>query len=157
MIVTEAYNNGIIDKDIFEVLRVTQPRTPSFYSLPKTHKNSLKPPGPPIISGIGAKSEKGSRLVDAFLRHVVLLPFHLHNTMALLRTLHNKKIPVDSLLVSIDVEALYCSIPNSLGLSVVESFLSESDAMAGRYNAFIIQILQHILTRNVECNRCNNI
>lgn len=69
--------------------------------------------------------------------------------MALLRTLYKKKIPVDSLLVSKDIEALYCSIPHSLGLSVVESFLSESDAMVGPYNAFIIQLLQHILTKNV--------
>lgn len=52
MIITGAYNNRIIDQDIFEALRVTYPRILLFYSLPKTHKNSSKPPGRPIISGI---------------------------------------------------------------------------------------------------------
>lgn len=36
MIITGAYNNRIIDKDIFEALRVTYPRIPSFYSAQNT-------------------------------------------------------------------------------------------------------------------------
>lgn len=42
VIVSEAYNIGIIDKDVFEALWVVYQRTPSFYLLPKTHKNRKK-------------------------------------------------------------------------------------------------------------------
>lgn len=67
MIVHNAFINGVIDKEIFEALKTPFPRIPSFYSLPKTHKSIVKPPARPIISGVGTKTEKGSRLVDIFL------------------------------------------------------------------------------------------
>lgn len=68
VIISVAYNDGIID--ILEVLKVPHPKIPSFYSLPKTHKNIRKPPGCPIISGIGAKTEKGSHKTSiVYTRH----------------------------------------------------------------------------------------
>lgn len=109
--VHDAFLNRIIDKAIHEALKSPHPRIPSFYSLPKTHKNIEKPPGRPIISGVGAKTEKGSRLANIFLRpHVLKLQSYIIDTSDLLKKLHGVIIPMDSLFVSIDVEVLYCSI-----------------------------------------------
>lgn len=138
-IVNSTYTNGIIDKEIFEALKVPYPRIPPFYSLPKTHKNMVKPSGHPIISGIGAKTEKGSSLVDAFLRpHVLELPSYIQDSMDLLRKRYNTVIPPDSILVFIDVEALYCSIPHSFGISMVETSLNEMDVAARPHKGFVV-------------------
>lgn len=142
-----AYRNRII---IYEALRVPCARIPSFYALPKINKTIVRPPGHPIILGIGAKTEKGSRLVDTFLQHHVLgLLSYIQDTMELLNKFHDIIIPSDSILVSLDAEALYCSIPHKLGISVVEKFLNEKDVSAKPYNAFILCLLFHILTKNV--------
>lgn len=45
-------------------------------------------------------------------------------------------IPANSLLVVIDVKALYNSIPHQRGIGVVEGFISQRDTSAEPYNQF---------------------
>lgn len=76
-IIAEAYQKALIDKDLFEYLEVKWPIIPTFYALPKVHKNLIYPPGRPIVSGIGYHTEK-STYVDTQLRpHVIGPPSYL--------------------------------------------------------------------------------
>lgn len=49
-----------------DFLFCNSPRIPSFYMLPKVHKNLGNPPGRPIISGNEAITEPASQFVDFF-------------------------------------------------------------------------------------------
>lgn len=55
-----AYLNNVIAKHILEFIRTTFPVTPTFYALPKVHKNKSNPSGKPIISGNGCLMENTS-------------------------------------------------------------------------------------------------
>ena len=46
-------------------------RTHIYYHLPKVHKQLIKPPGRPIISGTNGPTEKLSQLIDSWLQEYV--------------------------------------------------------------------------------------
>lgn len=125
-IIHSAHAEGLIINKIFEGIQVPHPKTQTFYALPKTHKNLCNPPGQPIVSGVGSITERASKLVDEYLRpHVVTLPSYIKDTTDLLKNLDSLIVPTDCLLVAIDIEALYSSIPHNLGVETISKFLDE--------------------------------
>lgn len=73
-----AYLNNIIPKHIWEFICTRFPIVPTFYALPKVHKNN--PPGRPIVSGNGSLTENFSQHVDKYLRpYVVSLPSYIRD------------------------------------------------------------------------------
>lgn len=44
MFFDQAYNNGVILKDLRDFIRTKHPKIATFYSLPKIHKNQIPPP-----------------------------------------------------------------------------------------------------------------
>ncbi|XP_073448827.1 uncharacterized protein [Aquarana catesbeiana] len=149
-IIDQAYQQGLIDKDTREFLEVKWPITPTFYSLPKVHKNIVNPPAHPIISGIGSHTQTASQYVDGYLRpHVTSLPSYLKDTLDLLKILEGLTIPQGAILAAIDIEALYSSIPHTKGIEVVSEFLRERDTNSWELGQFIILLLERILTNNM--------
>lgn len=147
---TGAFWQGLIDKDTLNYLVPKHPRTPTFYILPKAHKNLSQPPGRPIVSGIGSLTDNASKFVDSFLLpHVSGLPSYIRDTSDLLRHIKGIQIPRDSLLVAIDVESLYSSIPHKKGVATPRSFLMEQEDTSWPLNEIILQLLTFILTRNI--------
>lgn len=64
------------------------PRVPVMYYLPKIHKNLLKPPGRPIISGIDSVTARIGRYVDDFLQPLVTAtPSYLKDTTQVINLL----------------------------------------------------------------------
>lgn len=57
---------GDITRKEFEFMKIDYPTRPVIYTLPKIHKNLEKPPGRPIISGIGSLTEKYQHLLTFF-------------------------------------------------------------------------------------------
>lgn len=120
-----------------------------FCSLPKTHKNVQTPPGRPIVSGIGSLTDHASKFVDAFLMpHVCSLPSYIRDTTDLLRHLEGIQVPQNALLMAINIEALYSSIPPERGVRMVGSFLREQERTSWLLNEFILRLLHFILTKN---------
>lgn len=117
-----------------------------FYSIPKIHKSLVAPPGRPIVSEIGSITENVSRLVDFFLMlHVTRLPSYvkdMSNVWVSCAFLRN------ALLVSIDVEAFYSSIPHDQGIKVVKTFLMEQNLKQWEFNTFLPKLLSFILRQN---------
>lgn len=99
-----------ISKGTYEFIRTKHPRVATFYSLTKIHKLQNPPPGQPIVSGNGSIAENLSRVVDTYLQpYVVSLPSFVKDTIHLLQIIDGVIISDDSILVGIDVEALYSS------------------------------------------------
>lgn len=70
------------------------------------------PPGPPIISGVGSLTEKICEYIDKILQPFVCNQFtYVKDTLHLLTLLHDLTLPDTTLLVTLDIEALYSSIP----------------------------------------------
>ncbi|XP_068115012.1 guanylate cyclase 2G-like [Hyperolius riggenbachi] len=149
-LIDDAIGRGVITAEVGSTLKVENPTTPTFYALPKVHKNLVRPPGRPIVSGNGSLTERISVYVDKHLQpHVHRLPSYVRDTLHLLGILEGLQLPVGCLLVTLDVEALYSSIPQGRGVEVVGKFLSEMDVGELPHNSFILDLLTFILQNNV--------
>ncbi|XP_077112938.1 uncharacterized protein LOC143768136 [Ranitomeya variabilis] len=49
-IIDKAFIQGIVSKKLVDNIRLNHPKLPTFYLIPKLHKNALDPPGRPIVS-----------------------------------------------------------------------------------------------------------
>ena len=149
-ITEEAELHQWISKKEADFLCNTNPKIPYFYVLPKIHKNKLPPPGRPIVSGIGSVLEPLSQFADHFLKPLVQsTPTYLKDTGDLLRILKDLTFdPQVNLLVSLDVESLYTSIPQQAGLEVLEEILYATNWEYNTPRHFILDCARLALTRN---------
>nr|XP_048688123.1 uncharacterized protein LOC125627729 [Caretta caretta] len=92
-----------------------------FYLLPKIHKPGN--PGLPIISGIGTLTAGLSGYVDSLLRpYATGTPSYLRDTTDFLRKLQSiGDLPDNTILATMDVDALYTNIPHKDGLQAVKN------------------------------------
>lgn len=112
-IINDGYQKGLIDQDTNDYLNNKHPREATFYSLPKVHKNPIEPPVRPIILGVGSLTENASRLIDATLMpHVTSLSSYTKDTLNLPKKIEGIVVPPTALLMTLDVESLYSSIPH---------------------------------------------
>ena len=152
----DAVSSGHISKELKKVLLNNYPEAGRFYTLPKIHKKELPetgdPPGRPIISGNNTSTENISIYVDTFLGPLAKeLPSYVQDDMDFLRhieSINDKKIMgKDSLLVTMDVTALYTMIPHKEGVDACV------DALDKRPNqepptSFLAKLITLILTLN---------
>ena len=94
------------------------PRIPIFYTLTKIHKAT--PVGRPIISGCDGPTEKLSSFVDTLLQPIATSQkSYLKDTTDFINFKEEKKIPVKTILVSMDVTSLYTNIPQEEGINTI--------------------------------------
>jgi hypothetical protein len=135
-----------IDKKTYKCLVNNEPRTPSFYLLPKIHKAGA--PGRPILSANGSPTEKISGLVDAVLREFVpSIKSYIKDTTHFIQLVENTPVNKDTILFTLDVKSLYTNIPHQEGISHIARIL------AGKQNlplaaSRILQLLKLVLTKN---------
>ena len=96
--------------------------------LPKIHKAGN--PGRPIISANECPSEKISEFVDFYLRPLAQdVPSYIKDTNDFLNFLHDLgQLRADTLLCTIDVSALYTSIPHNEEIAAVKVALDKRSA-----------------------------
>lgn len=137
--VEEIVNNMLLVGDIEEVtaeyLIPNEAKPSRFYTLPKTHK--VKPgsdvlPVRPVISGCGSATERLSEFVDYHLKPFVpKLKSFVKDSKHLIRKIEdiNAKgpLPEGSSLFTIDVVAMYPSIPKDLGLKAAKEALNQRE------------------------------
>ena len=94
-----------------------------FYILPKVHRTGC--PRRPIVSAVGSPTEGLSELVDHFIQPFVPnIPSYIRDTQEFIYKLHALcPQPVVSILCTIDVTALYPSIPYDDGLANLRNAL----------------------------------
>jgi hypothetical protein len=117
--------NFITDKQYTYLTNFT-PKCPIFYGIPKIHKENW--PLRPICSQIDSPSSKINELVDKLLSTAEgSIPYLLQDTTAFLNILQTHKLHNKStLLVTMDVTALYTNIPHEEGTLWVTQFYEET-------------------------------
>ncbi|CAJ0934348.1 unnamed protein product [Ranitomeya imitator] len=131
-----------------EALLPDFPVVPTFYILPKVHKDPRCPPGRPIVSGIGGLCEPACRFVDFYLQRCVeSLPSFVKDTTDVLRRFDGLTLEDDMWLVTCDVESLYTSIDHSHGMRAAQFFLNMTN-LSTELIQFILNLLQFIPTHN---------
>ena len=147
---TEGVKNKDIDPELATLLVEKKPTTARFYTVPKIHKSNN--PGRPIISGNGCPSEKISIFVDRFLQPLATtLDSYVKDDMDFLhhidRINRENIINSDTLLVTMDVSALYTNIPHHDGTDACRHFLDTRPDQTTSTD-FICKLIMLILTLN---------
>lgn len=149
---TWAKDEGLLTQREFEHLFVREFNVPTFYIIPKIHKNLHKPPGRPIVSACQGPLEKVGRYLDSLLKEMVTnLKSYVQDTRHVLARISELEVleqQDDVLLVGIDVESLYTSIPHACGIEAVKNFLEQSYPESGPQNEFLLELLDFALLNN---------
>ena len=116
---------GDVDDKTLEYLMVNNPKLGRFYLLPKIHKRLNSVPGRPVISNSGFHTENFSEFLDFHLQPLAKsVRSHIKDTNHFLQKIQSLgNIPEDTILCTIDVVALYPSIPHNEGLGVLRKAL----------------------------------
>ncbi|XP_064393306.1 uncharacterized protein LOC135340830 [Halichondria panicea] len=130
------------NKDIFQI--------PQFYGIPKIHKQFKKlPPVRPIVANCNSPLTPASKLLDHVLQPLAqTYEDYLQNSACLSLILEDLQIPDNALLVAIDVNSLYPSIPQEECLQIIYT-----EMLSHRYTLLldpnlIIQLLQICVNHN---------
>lgn len=94
---------------------------PQFYGIPKIHKKFVKvPPIRPIVSQCNSPLLPTAKFIDHVLQPLAQsYSDYLHNTTALSLILQELYVPEDAILVTVDVNSLYPSIPQTEMLQII--------------------------------------
>ncbi|XP_056407822.1 uncharacterized protein LOC130303807 [Hyla sarda] len=148
-ILIQARTDCLIDEREYDFLLPNAPRLATFYGLPKVHKGLDPLKCRPIVSGVGNLTQNIGIYLDEVLRPFVLcLPSYLRDTMDLLLKIQDIIMEEDYWLCSIDVEALYSSIPHNFGINAVAHYLRSRSTHHAAHNQFILTLLEFVLNRN---------
>ena len=123
---------------------------PRFYGIPKIHKdyNSL-PPMRPIVAHTNSLLTPTARFLDHVLQPVAqTYPDYLHNSTSLSIVLQTLQVPETAILVSVDVESLYPSIPQSECLNIIYDELHSHRHLLPFDPNLIIQLLHINVNHN---------
>ena len=110
---------------------------------------NITPPGRPIISGIGTLTEPLSGFIDSILNpYVNSIPSFVQDTTHFLRILSDiPPLPPSSLLVTLDVSALYSNIPHADGILACKEFLTKKGQPPNFVND-ICRLIEFVLKHN---------
>ena len=124
-------------------------RLPRFYGLPKVHKPFVQlPPVHPIISQSSSLLAPIAKFTDHLLQPIAnTYPDYLSNSTSLLLDIQDLHVPDDAILVTMDVNSLYPSIPQTECLELIYNELHEHSHLLLFDPNLIIQLL-HINVNN---------
>ncbi|XP_053558604.1 uncharacterized protein LOC128649388 [Bombina bombina] len=143
---------NVLTEEEINSLIPEHPVVPIFHFLPKIHKNPERPPGRPIISGIGSLFESLSEWVDSILQPLVInLSSYLRDSGHLLSILNNIKWKSGYKWVVIDAALLYSSIPHSLGIVAIKFFLDRDINFSVEFKLFLCEVVEFLLKHIFLC------
>ena len=161
------YKNILTEKEA-KYLTSFEFKSSYFYGLPKIHKSKsiineikeqksdiicLERPDDlsfrPIVAGPNCPTHRLSHIVDRILQpFLTLIPSYIKNSVDVLNKLPNT-IEESTILITIDVEALYSNITHDLGLNALEFWLSKYPNLIDRFSIpFVLESTKLILENN---------
>ena len=109
----------LLPQNIADGLSTSNSRTPKFYLSPKIHKPNN--PGGSVISSVDCHTSSILRYVDYHLQPIVKnIPSCIKDANDFIKKTKDLKVPKDAVLISLDVKAVYTSIPNSEGITALK-------------------------------------
>ena len=154
-IVNQRVDKMVADQEITQkignILKISNPRTPQIYFLPKIHKNVIPPPGRPIVSANSCPTENISAFVDLFLNPLVPKSEHyVKDTTDFLNKIKIMgKTTSHTIIGTMDVTSLHTNIPNTEGIMSIQKILSQNRAPTENpKNKSIIDLLKLVLEKN---------
>ncbi|CAJ0965918.1 unnamed protein product [Ranitomeya imitator] len=140
---------GVISHHEFDFMWVEAPVTATFYMLPKIHKDPCRPPGRPIVAGIGGLCEKACVYVDHFLQPLTRnLPSFVQDSSHFIRICREVSLSPDSLLVTCDVESLYSNICHEDGITATLFFLDQLGHSDRMHDSLVVDLLEFVMKHN---------
>ena len=142
-------------KKLLEAVTPRHTSLPTFYGLPKVHKQGI--PLRPVVAACDGPLTSLSVVIERVLNQLLeFVPGHLKNTADALQRIKDSfpdlGCPKNTIVVTMDVRALYPSIPIKEGVEAVRELLSEhvDDVdMFGLTKEVVISGLELILSNNV--------
>lgn len=133
-LLTALYYDGFITEKQLRYLTDFSPRCPIFYGLPKVHKRNI--PLRPIVSQINAPTCMVNEIVDKLLTVAEQsIPNLFQDTTAFLNLIEtHKHVKPNTLLITMDVVALYTNIPHEEGIAFVSEFYEETICNWGSFD-----------------------
>ena len=122
-------------------------RIPSFYILPKIHKNPMQ--SRPIVSSTSSMTYHASVYLDRLLQPVLkLLPTVCTSSLQLISDMELINCRSGSVILCADVTALYPNIPIDFGLSTVKTVLMSLKCFDTKTLDLVMSLLHWVLTNN---------
>ena len=137
----------LISKETAEALKVKNPEPPNFHILPKIHK--INNPGRRAVNCIGCHNTNISKFADYHLQPIV------KTVSTYVQDSNDFQIPVNRLLVTMDVKQLYTNTPNLEKNFAVETAY-ESCPETSATAKVIIAFLALFLTLNCFMFNCKD-
>ena len=140
---------GWIPKKVVRYLTPTHYQVPVFYLLPKIHKDKIPVPGRPICSANDSPTERISMFVDHYIGPLARqVKSYLRDTQHFLQMLAEiPLLPAGSLLVTVDVSALYTNIPHIDGLKALKHYLNQRTDTSP-HTFVLLTLARFVLTMN---------
>lgn len=126
-------------------------RVPILYTIPKIHKDPLRPPGRPIIIGIQSINSILGEYVDKFIQPLVpQTQAFLRDTKHLIQILDTVQIDTSSsyLLATADVASLYMVINHDEAIQASKRALNKFGMLILKQNRFVLRCLAFGLQHN---------
>ena len=150
-LVEMGYRKGVLTSREKKYLVPSSNRTPTIYTLPKIHKDTLNPPGRPIVNGIGSITSRLGEYLDVFLQQsVVNTKAYLKDTKSLLQYLQCIDLTgkEEVYLVTADVSSLYTIIQHEDALLALNWALCKREDLPFNQKMFIRNALDFCLNHN---------
>lgn len=130
-LIQTARTKGFLSKQMRDYLLLDpeNTRTQQAYFLKKLHKGPREVR--PIVSGVNGPTEKLSAFIDYYLQPLIpSIPSYIKDSAHLIRILEQEVLDRDCILATIDVRALYPSIPQEEGLQTAINALYDNNPAA---------------------------
>lgn len=129
---------GLLTKREHQFPKAEDITIPTFYIIPKLHKSLTRPPGRPTVLAVKDPLEKVGKYVDSMIKDLVnTLPSFVRDSRDVLLKLLYISLSEGALLVGIDVESLYTSIPHHWGITATAFFLNQHYPLIGIMNLLL--------------------
>ena len=154
-ILDEALENNLISQDEHNAMNVEDGDPAKFYLIFKVHKEHKEgetPPPRPIISGAGSIFENVGKFIEHHIKEIATKhESFLQDTPHFLRILEEfkkqKKLKPNSILVTLDVKALFTNIIHKEGLKSLKEKLEKSNLSVS--SDLILQLMEVLLNYNI--------
>lgn len=138
-------SHALISEKQYRYLTNFTVRCPLFYGIPKVHKEGI--PLRPIVSQTNGPTAMLSRYLSELLMVAEKqIPFILQDTTAFLNIIkENNAVKSNTLLVTLDVTALYTNIPHEQGAEWVADFYAETMHLWPEYSPGIAPVSRNTM------------